>query len=246
MTKFHIIEKQQFTKLQELERVATYTYQRSKVANYIYTDVEAAIGLRPGTKLSQIIQRIIYLATDRGYSYPGRETLAEQFSVSTRTVDKAIKALKESRVVDVFYRYNPRSNSAKTCVFIFKTHANYVAIKKILRKQYEEKFEEELRQTSTGSKGDVIKQIATSILQKKQDLRINKQYHNVSKVIEYLALKIERIQNENSGSITALSSYIDKVLRHQIKEAHSYVRTQRQHIVDNNRQPIPFFNWLEN
>jgi len=240
MRKFHIIEKQQFTKLQELERTATYTYQRSKVANYIYTDVEAAIGLRPGTKLAQIIQRIIYLATDRGYSYPGRETLAEQFSVSTRTVDKAIKALKESKVVDVFYRYNPRSNSAKTCVFIFCTHANYAAIKKILRKQYEEKFEEELRQTATESKTDAIKQIATSILRKKQDLKINKRLHNVSKIIEYLALKIERVQNDNPGGITALSSYIDKTIAEEIRKVKPQVRPVAQAT-----GAIPIFNWLE-
>lgn len=240
MTKFHIIEKQQFTKLQELERTATYTYQRAKVANYIYTDVEAAIGLRPGTKLSQIIQRIIYLASDRGYSYPGRETLAKQFSVSTRTVDKAIKALKESGVADVFYRYNPRSNSAKTCVFIFRTHANYAAIKKILRKQYEEKFEEELRQTSTESKTDAIKQIATSILRKKQDLKINKRLHNVSKIIEYLALKIERVQNDNPGGITALSSYIDKTIAEEIRKVKSHARPAAQAT-----GAIPIFNWLE-
>ncbi|MGG0555267.1 HTH domain-containing protein [Priestia aryabhattai] len=240
MTKFHIIEKQQFTKLQELERTATYTYQRSKVANYIYTDVEAAIGLRPGTKLAQIIQRIIYLASDRGYSYPGRETLAEQFSVSTRTVDKAIKALKESGMVDVFYRYNPRSNSAKTCVFIFRTHTNYAAIKRILRKQYEEKFEEELRQTSTESKADAIKQIATSILRKKQDLKINKRLHNVSKIIEYLALKIEKVQQNNPGGITALSSYIDKTIAQELRKVNSQERPAAQAT-----GAIPIFNWLE-
>jgi DNA-binding transcriptional regulator YhcF (GntR family) len=244
MKKFHIIEKQQFTKLQELERTATYTYQRSKVANYIYTDVEAVIGLRPGTKLSQIIQRIIYLATDRGYSYPGRETLAEQFSVSTRTVDKAIKALKESGVVDIFYRYNPRGNSAKTCVFIFHAHSNYAAIKRILRKQYEEKFEEELREASTASKADAIKEIVTSYYKLKTRNKINKPIHSLSKVVEYLALKIESVQQNNPGGITALSSYLDKTIAEELRK----VKSQAQRRIRPSTQAtgsIPIFNWLE-
>ncbi|GFZ69051.1 hypothetical protein PSE10B_55730 [Pseudomonas amygdali pv. eriobotryae] len=242
MTKFHIIQNEQFAQLQELKRAATYTYQRKKISDYIYNDIEAVLGrkLRKAPKVAQVIRRIVYLASDRGYSFPGRETLANQLDVSTSTVDNAISLLKQSGDCDVFYRENPKSNSAKTCVFIFRRHSNYPEIKRILTKQYNEAWEEDFAQMSTESKADPIKKIATLLITKKQDLKRTKQYHSVSKIIEYLALKIEKVQQENSGSITALSSYIDKTIAQEIRKVKSQAQPAAQAT-----GAIPIFNWLE-
>lgn len=76
-------------------------------------------------KVLSVIDEIIYKATDRGYSFNGRETLAKKCKVSLSTVDKAIKLLKQSGEVLVAYRPNPASNGYKTPIIILKNHDNF-------------------------------------------------------------------------------------------------------------------------
>ncbi|MGE7219651.1 hypothetical protein ACQKJC_24755 [Priestia koreensis] len=241
--KFHIIENEKFQKLLKLKRAHTYVSKRKQVSNYIYEDLEAVLGrkLRKGVKVKTIISRLIYLSSDRGFCFIGRDTLADKLNVALGTVDNAIKLLRESKEVDIFYRENPKSNSAKTYVVIFKKHDNYSEIKGILKELYKKVWEEELHQKSTESKANPIKQIATLLLQKKQDKKLKHKLHPVSKIIEYITLKVEEQQEKNNGGIIALSSYIDKVIAQEISNVRADLQTKRENKVTG----IPFFNWLE-
>lgn len=240
--KFIIIENEPFQQLKALDRIS-YVSKRQQVTNDLYNDIEVKLGrkLRKAPKVQQVIRRILYLASDRGLSWPGRETLAKKLEVSTGTVDNAIRLLKDSGECDVFYRENPSSNSAKTCVFIFKRHDNYPAIKQILRKQYEEVWEEELRQKSTESKAEPLKKIATLLIQKKQDLKLNKRYHSISKMAEYVLIKLEEAQQNSPGSIAALSSYIDVTLDNELESARTYIQKKKE----TRLVGVPVYNWLE-
>jgi len=76
-------------------------------------------------KLLSVIDEIIYKATDRGYSFNGREKLAELCNVGLSTVDKAIRVLKESGEAIVVYRENPNSNGYKTPIILLKNHPHF-------------------------------------------------------------------------------------------------------------------------
>ncbi|WP_336883857.1 HTH domain-containing protein [Priestia koreensis] len=242
MTKFLIVSSDQFMKLQEIERSAVNHYQRKKVRNYILDDIAAKLGRRYelAKKAQLVIEEIVWKASDRGYSFNGREKLAEKLGVSLRTVDNAIKLLKESGEVVVAYRENPASNSAKTPVFFFKRHANYPQIKRVCK----EVCEEENRQKSTESKVSPLKRAITDLLLKRQELNINKRTHSVSKIIEYITYKIEEQQQKNPGGIIALSSYIDKLLAEELRKVKQQFQ-QRKESAPRRGEPIVRYNFLD-
>lgn len=76
-------------------------------------------------KLTRVIDEIIFKATDRGYSFNGRETLAKLCNCGLSTVDEALRVLRESGEVVIGYRENPNSNGYKTPVVFLKNHPHF-------------------------------------------------------------------------------------------------------------------------
>lgn len=124
-------------------------------------------------KLTKVIDEIIYKATDRGFSFNGKQTLMELCECKGSTIDEATRLLKESGLFEVAYRENPNSNGYKTPVFILKSHANYQYIKEILEIQnYKQvvKQEVEKAQTSSGTRDSEEKEVPTNLSLKKDIL----------------------------------------------------------------------------
>ena len=108
--------------------------ERQKLKWKLIDRIKSKIAIRwnRAKKVLSVIDEIIYKATDRGYSFNGRETLAEKCKVSLSTVDKAIKLVKQSGEVLVAYRHNPASNGYKTPIIILKQHENFTYLNELL------------------------------------------------------------------------------------------------------------------
>lgn len=76
-------------------------------------------------KLLKVIDQIVYDASDRGFCFWGRETLAERCNCNVHTVDKAIKVIKTSNMFAVAYGENTKANGVKTLFFFIKDHVYY-------------------------------------------------------------------------------------------------------------------------
>jgi len=222
----YIITSEQFTQLKEIERVTGFVYKRRKIKNELMERIANALGrkFRKAQKTTRVIDEIVWLATDRGFSFPGRETLAEKLGVSARTVDNAIRMLKDSGEVVVCYRENPRSNGPKTPVVIFRNHPNFDRIAAVLNLTVcEEVCEVENAEKPTESSVSARKTDATiSLPNKHDDKYINKlidNTHPLEKIVKYVAIKVNEMQKRHPYGITYLSAYIDKTLNDLMQRA---------------------------
>jgi hypothetical protein len=214
-----VIANETFQSIQQLDR-ATETERERKQLKYSMLDrISEALGraFRNARKVAAVIDEITYKATDRGYSFNGRETLSEKVGVSLRTVDNAIKLLKQSAEVIVAYRENPGSNGVKTPVIIFKSHPNFERIARLLNLQdCEVVCEVENPSNPTETSDSSPKKVATYSLPLKQE-----KYNNISNtdkikaVIEY---KINDAMRKGT-TITYISSYINRVFRSLTNQA---------------------------
>lgn len=249
-----VIENEYFNVLINLEKVTDYVRERRSIKHRLLEGISSALGrsYRTAKKVAAVIDEIAYKASDRGFSFNGRETLAEKVGVSLRTVDNAIKLLKISGCVYVGYRENPNSNGAKTPVIIFKEHTNYKRIAAILKLPCEEVCEEvcEVEKSETLSQGKSrgLKKVSTnSYLKQEKDNIYTKPLFE--KIIEYLYLKISDASQKNNKGITYLSSYIDKVITNEEKNAyykakktyHTRLKKEREAIKN---MTAPNLNWL--
>ncbi|MBT2655335.1 hypothetical protein J7E81_08800 [Bacillus sp. ISL-18] len=75
-------------------------------------------------KLTRVIDEIVFKATDRDYSFNGRETLVN-CNCGLSTVDEVLRVLRESGEVIIGYRENPNSNGYKTPVVFLKNHPHF-------------------------------------------------------------------------------------------------------------------------
>lgn len=223
----YIITTEQFTQLKEIERVADYIYKRRQIKNELIDRIANALGrkFRTAQKTTLVIDEIVWLATDRGFSFPGRETLAEKLGVSLRTVDNAIRILKDSGEVIVCYRENPRSNGAKTPVFIFRNHANFERIASVLNlADCEEVCEVENTDKPTETSDSTLETFATILgLPFKNKNKINNELKGdiqpLEKIVKYIALKIDDVQRRTGRGIKHLSAYVDRVLADEMRRA---------------------------
>lgn len=150
-----VIANEYFKVLLNLEKITDYVRERQHIKHNLLDAIADVLGrsYRKAKKVAAVIDEIAYKASDRGFSFNGRETLAEKVGVSLPTVDRAIKLLKESGRVFVCYRENPNSNGAKTPVIIFKDHANYKRIATILK----------LREKEADKETDKVEKLQTSV-----------------------------------------------------------------------------------
>src|SRR5699024_7515079 len=146
----------------------------------------------------------------RGFSFNGRETLANKVGVSLSTVDRAIKLLKESGRVVVAYRENPHSNGLKTPVIIFKDHVNYQRISSLLK--LDDKVDDKVENTEKlDGADDTDRKTVPTNNYRQQESNI---YSYNSPTLEKVAYYIDLIMHDaiNGGKkITHLSSYVNKV-----------------------------------
>ena len=251
-----IITNEQFTELKEIERVTEFIYKRRKIKYELMNRIAEALGrkFRKAQKTTLVIDEIVWKATDRGFSFNGRETLAEKLDVSLRTVDNAIRLLKDSGEVVVCYRENPKSNGAKTPVFIFRSHANFERIASILDLSLcEEVCEVENTEKPTAPKDSPLNTFATILgvpLKNKINNYIKGEIQPLEKIVKYVAIKINETQKRTNRGIKYLSAYVDRVLsdemrRAQIEEIKRQRQRQQNHItVKPSSHPV-FYNWLE-
>jgi hypothetical protein len=248
-----IITNEQFTALKEIERVTDYVYKRRKIKDELMERIANALGrkLRKAKKTILVIDEIIWKATDRGFSFNGRETLAEKLDVSLRTVDNAIRLLKESGEVIVCYRENPKSNGAKTPVFIFRSHANFERIASVLNLTVcEEVCEVENAEKPTTTKVSPLNKFATILgvpFKNKTKDYVKGEIQPLEKIVNYVSIKIYETQFRTRRGITYLSSYIDETLENEIRKAKLAASKHKKQKKQQEIKPSPnavFFDWL--
>jgi hypothetical protein len=233
-----IISKQQFNEIQDVQRSNDSVYTRRTKKVNILDKIKAAlpnIRWSRQKKMNVVLDEIIYKLTDRGYSFNGRQTLAEKAKCSLSIVDKAIAAIKDSRLFVVVYRENPESNGGKTPVVFYVNHPNFQTFKKIIPNLENEYIDQKIARSEKMFKNEVENKVendeipceskgegedifSTDIINLKHDLLINKKQaikNSMNKVIKYVSHKVvDRIDN-----IEHLSSYIDRVIAKEERQA---------------------------
>lgn len=178
---FFVVSKNQFEEIKNVEKFDLVTGQRKKMKERILDVVKGSVKINwfRFRKVMAVMDEIIYKLTDRGFSFNGRETLAEKCQVSLSTVDKAIRFLKDSGLFFVAYRENSKSNSVKTPIFFYKNHqlfSEYAAILNI--EENKEKNKEGNAETPCESKGEAAEKEAT-YLRPNTSKHINKRTEDV-------------------------------------------------------------------
>ena len=236
--KLHIIHHEKFQQLQALERAADNHWQRRKIKNALLDRIAEALGrkYRLSKKAVLVIEEIVWKASDFGFSFNGRQTLADKLDVSLRTVDNAIRLLKDSGQVIVAYRENKRSNGVRTPVIIFKNHPNFQHIVSICDIVCKVENGQESRETTDSSP----KSIPTYSLPLKHE-KHNKYPH----IMKYVSLKVQEAHKKNPAGIMHLGAYVDKVIRNEQRKA---LHSAKKRHPKPEYQPIGIsvFNWLEN
>ena len=201
-----IISSKLFSQMQSYKTLDCSQDDRQKLKYTFMDRIKENVTVRwnRAKKLVSVIDEIIYKATDRGYSFNGRETLAEICKVGLSTVDAAIRVLKESGEVVVAYRENPASNGYKTPVIILKNHPHFEYWNALLNLEQNVKQKVENAETTTESKKDEPKKVSTYSLSLKQDNTINK-------VVTYVSNKINDVIKRGT-TIDYLSSYVNNVV----------------------------------
>lgn len=206
-----VVSSNQFNQMQSFKTLKCNQKERQQLKHSFIDKIKENVSLRwnRAKKLVQVIDEIIYKATDRGYSFNGRETLAKKCNVGLSTVDKAIKVIKESGIAVVAYRENPSSNGYKTPIIILKNHPHFQYLNELLG--LEQSIEQKVEKLSTADAPIVegVKKIATYILPFKQESNIYNQPDN--KIVQYV---INRVQDsiKQGTKIKYLSSYVDRIV----------------------------------
>lgn len=248
-----------FKQMQSYKTLECNQKERQQLKHIFIDKIKEKVSLRwdRASKLLQVIDEIIYKATDRGYSFNGRETLAEKCKVSLRTVDKAIKILKDSNEVVVAYRHNPSSNGYKTPIIILKGHEYFRYWKSLLN--IEDNVECKVDDAINLDKPKLEDAKSSLYLSniKKQESNIINLSNN--KIIQYV---VNRVQDsvKQGTKITFLSSYIDKLVRSLEKQAlyaentrlNNLKKQQEQKLsqlaeelgIKQTQKPVPFYDWL--
>jgi hypothetical protein len=183
---FNIVSSNLFKQMQSYKTLTINQKERQQMKHTFIDRIKNKVSLRwnRAKKLQQVIDEIIYKATDRGYSFNGRETLAKKCNVSLRTVDKAIKVLKESNEVVVAYRHNPSSNGYKTPIFILKHHEYFKYWKALLNLEDNVECEVEKYSNTDVSTIEGVKKVYTYSFTK-SNININNHLMN-NKVIKFV------------------------------------------------------------
>lgn len=256
-----VIQNETFQRLQQLDRATENERQRKQIKYSLLDRVANVLGraFRNARKVAAVIDEIVYKATDRGYSFNGRETLAEKVGVSLRTVDNAIKLLKKSAEVLVAYRENPGSNGIKTPVIIFKNHPNFDRITHLLNlPNCEVVCEVENASEPTEPSVNEQKKIATySLPSLKQENNNNIATKELLK--KYADYKINDILNKDV-TVKYISSYISKLFKsletQSLYYANNQIKAKKKQLQEQanawykeamgiTSEPVPFYNWLE-
>ncbi|WP_100408474.1 hypothetical protein [Bacillus solitudinis] len=247
-----VIANEYFNVLMNLETATDYIKERKQLKHSLLERLVNVLGrsYRKARKVAAVIDEITYKATDRGFSFNGRDTLAQRVGVSLPTVDRAIKLLKESGRVVVAYRENPNSNGAKTPVIIFKDHANFKRISAILklRDNVVDKVEKDETLTETGGRG--VKIVATNTYRKQDNHIYNGDNHTVNEIVKYVSLKVSDAMKKGGRGIHFLSSYVDKVIQSEENNAYykanETYRSRRERERERLRRvEAPGFDWIE-
>ncbi|MEJ9307302.1 hypothetical protein ABEW33_27410 [Priestia megaterium] len=115
-------------------------------------------------KKKQVADHFYFFSNDSGFSYFGKETIADMYDVSVRTVEETMSLLKKNDEIIVAYRVNPKSNGYKTPFIILKNHPNFEAICAILNIVCEVACEVESAEIPTESKDEELKKVPTYYL----------------------------------------------------------------------------------
>lgn len=210
-------------------------------------------------KLTRVIDEIIFKATDRGYSFNGRQTLAKLCDCGLSTVDEALRVLRESGEVVIGYRENPNSNGYKTPVVFLKNHPHFKYWNDLLGlgKYVKQEVHQEVEYTEKpcDSKDEGAKKVSTYLLPS-----LKQESNNISDntIVQFVVNRVNDTIKKGTR-VKYLSSYIDRVVRSLEWQA-MYDENNRQKAIMKRqqeeslkvireikgikREPIPFYNWL--
>ena len=257
-----VVSNNVFNKMQSFKTLASNQKERQQMKYTFLDRIKENVPLRwnRASKLIKVIDEIIYKATDRGYSFNGRETLAKKCVVSLRTVDKAIKILKESDEVIVAYRHNPSSNGYKTPIIFLKKHEYFMYWKELLHLEDDVSCEVDNSKKVDLSNAEAGKMDLYHLYTKKQESNIIYSNPSHTKIVQFI---INRVQDsiKKGTHIKYLSSYIDRTIRSlekqslyaeniRLAQAQRQKETELSNLAERigikkqNNSPI-FYNWLD-
>ena len=161
-----IVSSKLFNRMQSYKTLESSQKERQQMKYNLMDRIKENVSIRwyRAKKLLSVIDEIIYKATDRGYSFNGREKLAELCNVGLSTVDKAIRVLKESGEAIVVYRENPNSNGYKTPIILLKNHPHFEYWNELLKLEQNLKQKVENAETSCESREEEAKIVPTYFL----------------------------------------------------------------------------------
>ncbi|WP_026575966.1 helix-turn-helix domain-containing protein [Bacillus sp. UNC438CL73TsuS30] len=125
MTASIILTSEQFTYMQAYKPAASNRKEQAAIKCELMDAVKGALGdlysrLKQGTK--DALDKLAFLATDRGFAFISYNSLSKELEVSRRTIERVIKQLREKGVLAIIYRRNPKGNSVKNPVVMFTAH----------------------------------------------------------------------------------------------------------------------------
>jgi hypothetical protein len=256
-----VVENNLFKQMQSYKTLKCNQRERQQMKQTFIDRIKEKVSLRwnRANKLLQVIDEIIYKATDRGYSFNGRETLAAKCNASLSTVDKAIKIIKESGEAIVAYRHNPSSNGYKTPIIILKGHEHFKHWKDLLHLEDNVEQKVGISEDTETPTLESMKKISTYNHQSKQERYINISNPTYAKIVRYVTNRVKDTIKQGTR-IKYLSSYIDRIV-HSLEKQAIYAENERQIKARKQREKessllaeelglrkqreIPFYNWLE-
>lgn len=207
-----VVTSNQFKQMQSYKTLSINQKERQKLKWGFIDRIKSKINIRwnRAKKVSAVIDEIIYKATDRGYSFNGRETLADKCNASLSTVDKAMKLLKQSGEVFVVYRQNPASNGYKTPIIILKQHEHFTYWNELLglENNVEQKVEHAEKSMTPMDEG--AKKVSTYLLPSLKQENNNNMSSN--KIVRYVSNRINDVIKQGT-TVKYLSSYVDRIVR---------------------------------
>ena len=120
-----IITESQFD---EMKKTVSYTQNRAeqkKMKRHLFESVRIEYGeawYRMKKETRKAVETLLFSASDRGFTFIGRKSLANMRGIVTATVSRILAFLRNAGIIEVVYRRAKNGNGKGNPVLIFKDH----------------------------------------------------------------------------------------------------------------------------
>jgi hypothetical protein len=253
-----ILDPEEYARMSKVQKHTTSNEEQQTMKLTLMSKVKNAYGdkwFRLKSETKKAIDRLAFLAAEKGFAFPSDDTLADMYGISPRTVREFLRFLKEEGVIYVVHFRAKNGNGRRGHVMLFMNHPYFERWANLLNLSFEcqTDCQQENVEIPCGSKDETGKKIPTLSLplffkQEKDN------QNDLGKIVKFVSLKLK----DNPKKISHLSSYVDRVLNNlhtdsvytdpeylKLKnEYHDRLRTrtvQKQQ----NAPKRPTYNWLD-